>query len=94
MTTSVSLECVAAVPATFVLRLHESGGSWHDDSPYVGSGTVTVHGAIAVIRGLTVITGYSREVETAILSAVAREGARALIGRHGKTHRFTVWPIS
>jgi len=78
---SVSLERVSNDPPTFVCRMHPAGGTWETEATYNGSATITIHGAVAVIRGLHAVR-LSPEERVDILAAVGEKGAVALIGTH------------
>ena len=86
------MERVANDPPTFALRLHPDGGSWRGHSDYNGSATITVHGAVAVIQAFTAQV-FQRGTKAAIMAAVARECALALIGTHGVNGRLVVWMV-
>lgn len=71
--------------------MHPTGGTWETESVYNGVATITVHGAVAVIRGLHADCLWSDEVRKAALLAIVAKGASVLTGIH--KGKLWVWSV-
>jgi hypothetical protein len=73
------LEKVAHDPPTYVLRVHEAGGTFGDS--YFGAATMTIEGTVAMTRGLVFNRGrYNRAAREAFVEALAAIGCTQIIG--------------
>lgn len=85
-----SMQRIANDPPAFILRLHPGNGSWETEEGYNGAASITVHGVIAVIRGLC--GHWSTEAKAAMLQTLDARGIRAVIGTHNG--RLWIWTTS